>query len=29
LPTWSCFTLKQTPDAWTHELDLRLHLESL
>lgn len=21
------FTLKQTPDAWTHELDLRPHLE--
>ena len=22
------FTLKQTPDAWTHEIDLRPHLES-
>jgi hypothetical protein len=22
------FTLKQTPDAWTDELDLRPHLES-
>lgn len=22
------FTLKQTPDAWTHVLDLRPHIES-